>query len=71
MIGGTVNWVGFVMLMLAIIFNELFLGITTWYDLDAGVLKYEFSTSALIMGITYLVVAVTLTLWPSPSDETA
>lgn len=71
MIGGTLNWVGFAMLMLALIFNELFLGIITWYDLDSGVLKYEFNTSALTMGIIYLVVAVMLILWPSPSDETA
>lgn len=71
MIGGTLNWVGFVMLMLAFILFEAFLGITTYYELDSGALRYEFNTSAMILGIIYLVVAVTLTLWPGPSDETA
>ena len=54
------NWVGFVMLMLALVFNELYLGMNTWYDLNI---------SAVIGAVVYLVVGVTLAVWPSPSDE--
>jgi hypothetical protein len=54
------NWVGFVMLMLALVFNELYLGMNTWYDLNM---------SAVIGAVVYLVVGVTLAVWPSPSDE--
>jgi hypothetical protein len=54
------NWVGFVMLMLALVFNELYLGMNTWYDLNM---------SAIIGAVVYLVVGVTLAVWPSPSDE--
>lgn len=71
MIGGTLNWVGFVMLMLAFIFIEAFLGITTYYEISSGALRYEFNTSAMIFGIIYLLAAVALILWPGPSDETA
>ncbi|MBY0247093.1 MAG: hypothetical protein K2Q17_05440 [Nitrospiraceae bacterium] len=54
------NWVGFVMLMLALVFNELYLGMNTWYDLNM---------SAVIGAVVYLVVGVTLAVWPSPNDE--
>ena len=62
MFSSVFNWVGFVMLMLALVFNELFLGMNTWYELNA---------IAVIGAVIYLVVAVSLSLWPSPSDETA
>lgn len=62
MFASGLNWVGFVMLMLALIFNELFLGINTWYELNMG---------AVIVAVMYMVIAVSLSLWPSPSDETA
>ena len=61
MLGG-LNWVGFVMLMLALVFNELFLGMNTWYDLNM---------SAVIGAVIYLVIGVTLAVWPSPSDAQA
>jgi len=48
------------MLMLALVFNELYLGMNTWYDLNM---------SAVIGAVVYLVVGVTLAVWPSPSDE--
>lgn len=56
------NWVGIVMLFLALIFNELFLGINAWYELNTG---------AIIAAIIYLVAGVTLSLWPTPSDDQA
>ena len=57
-----INWTGFVMLVLALLLNELFLGMTAWYDLNLG---------AIVVGIVYLVVGVSLSLWPSPQDQTA
>ncbi|MGB4069737.1 MAG: hypothetical protein WBK08_17045 [Nitrospira sp.] len=57
-----INWTGFVMLVLALLLNELFLGMTAWYDLNLG---------AIVVGIVYLVVGVSLSLWPSPHDQTA
>ena len=42
-----INWMGFVMLVLALLLNELFLGITAWYDLNLG---------AVVAAIVYLVV---------------
>jgi hypothetical protein len=57
-----INWIGFVMLVLALILNELFLGMTAWYELHLG---------AIVVGIVYLVVGVSLSLWPSPHDQTA
>ncbi|MCP9453348.1 MAG: hypothetical protein NNA23_11775 [Nitrospira sp.] len=56
------NWVGIVMLFLALIFNELFLGINAWYELNTG---------AIIAAIIYLIAGVTLSLWPTPSDDQA
>ncbi|MCP9440946.1 MAG: hypothetical protein NNA20_04150 [Nitrospira sp.] len=56
------NWVGIVMLILALFFNELFLGINAWYDLNTG---------AIIAAIVYLIAGVTLSLWPTPSDDQA
>lgn len=56
------NWVGIVMLFLALIFNELFLGINAWYELNTG---------AIIAAIIYLIAGVTLSLWPAPSDDQA
>jgi hypothetical protein len=50
------------MLVLALLLNELFLGITAWYDLNLG---------AVVAGIVYLVVGVSLSLWPSPKDQRA
>ena len=57
-----INWTGFVMLVLALLLNEMFLGMTAWYDLNLG---------AIVVGIVYLVVGVSLSLWPSPHDQTA
>jgi NhaP-type Na+/H+ or K+/H+ antiporter len=57
-----INWIGFVMLVLALLLNELFLGMNAWYDLNLG---------AIVVGIVYLVVGVSLSLWPSPQDQTA
>ena len=57
-----INWTGFVMLVLALLLNELFLGINAWYDLNLG---------AIVVGIVYLVVGVSLSLWPSRHDQTA
>jgi hypothetical protein len=57
-----INWMGFVMLVLALLLNELFLGITAWYDLNLG---------AVVVAIVYLVVGVSLSLWPSPKDQRA
>lgn len=54
------NWVGIVMLILALFFNELFLGINAWYELNTG---------AIIAAIVYLIAGVTLSLWPTPSDD--
>jgi len=48
------------MLVLAFLFMELFLGINTWYEMNAG---------AVIMAVVYLLVGTTLTLWPNSSDE--
>ena len=56
------NWIGFTMLVLALLLNELFLGMNTWYELNFG---------AVVMGIVYLAVAVALSLWPGASTETA
>jgi hypothetical protein len=57
-----INWTGFVMLVLALLLNELFLGMNAWYDLNLG---------AIVLGIVYLVVGVSLSLWPSRQDQTA
>jgi hypothetical protein len=57
-----INWIGFVMLVLALLLNELFLGMTAWYELNLG---------AVVGAIVYLVVGVSLSLWPNPQDQTA
>ena len=54
-----INWIGFVMLILALFLNELFLGMNTWYELNMG---------AVIAGIVYLVVGASLSLWPNAND---
>ncbi|MBL8073406.1 MAG: hypothetical protein JNL29_03485 [Nitrospira sp.] len=56
-----INWIGFGMLVLGLLLNEAFLGITAWYDLNLG---------AVIAGIVYLVVGAALSLWPNASDTT-
>ncbi len=56
-----INWIGFTMLVLAFLFNEAFLGMTAWYEINLG---------AIIGFIVYLVVGVSLSLWPSPHDQT-
>ena len=56
-----INWIGFVMLVLVLILNELFFGMNAWYELHLG---------AIIMGIVYLVVGASLSLWPNASDTT-
>ena len=56
-----INWIGFVMLVLGLILNELFLGMNAWYELNLG---------AIIIGIVYLVVGASLSLWPNASDTT-
>jgi hypothetical protein len=55
-----INWIGFTMLVLALFLNELFLGMNAWYELNMG---------AIIAGIVYLVVGVSLSLWPSSHDQ--
>ncbi|HBH80433.1 MAG TPA: hypothetical protein DDY39_11465 [Nitrospira sp.] len=57
-----INWIGFVMLVLGLVLNELFLGMNAWYELNLG---------AIIIGIVYLVVGASLSLWPNASDTTA
>ncbi len=57
-----INWIGFVMLVLALLLNEAFLGMTAWYELNLG---------AIVAAIVYLVVGVSLSLWPSPHDQSA
>lgn len=56
------NWIGFAMLVLALILNEAFLGMTAWYELNLG---------AIVGAIVYLVVGASLLLWPSPHDQRA
>jgi len=56
------NWAGLVMLILAFLFMELYLGINTWYEMNTG---------AVITAVTYLLVGTVLTLWPSSRDEEA
>jgi hypothetical protein len=56
-----INWIGFVMLVLALVLNELFLGMNAWYEVNLG---------AIIIGIVYLVVGASLSLWPNASDST-
>jgi hypothetical protein len=56
-----INWMGFVMLVLALLLNEAFLGMNAWYDLNLG---------AVIVGIVYLVIGASLSLWPNSSDST-
>jgi hypothetical protein len=57
-----INWIGFVMLVLALLLNEAFLGMTAWYDLNLV---------AIMAAIVYLVVGVALSIWPSPHDQSA
>ncbi|MDH5642151.1 MAG: hypothetical protein OEY28_12745 [Nitrospira sp.] len=56
------NWTGLVMLILAFLFMELYLGINTWYEMNTG---------AVITAVTYLLVGTVLTLWPNARDEQA
>ncbi len=56
------NWIGFAMLILGFMFNELFLGINAWYDLNLG---------AVVVGVVYLVVAASLSIWPSSRNQEA
>ena len=55
-----IHWIGFVMLVLALLLNEAFLGINAWYDLNVG---------AIITAVVYLVVGVALSIWPNPSNR--
>lgn len=54
------NWIGFLMLFLALLLNELFLGINAWYELNLG---------AVIFGVIYLLAGATLSLWPGPRHQ--
>ena len=56
------NWLGVVMLVLGLFLNELYLGINVWYDINLG---------AIVAGVVYLIVAVALSVWPSPADQSA
>lgn len=57
-----VNWIGFVMLLLAILLNEAFLGINAWYELNI---------MAVLAGVVWLVVAAALSIWPNRHDQRA
>lgn len=57
-----VNWIGFTMLLLAIILNEAFLGINAWYELNV---------MAVLAGVVWLVVAAALSIWPNAKDQNA
>ncbi len=57
-----INWVGFVMLLLALLLNEAFLGINAWYELNI---------MAILAGVTWLVVAAALSMWPNQRDQNA
>jgi hypothetical protein len=57
-----INWTGFAMLVLALLFNEAFLGMTAWYEVNFA---------ALLAAVVYMVVAVSLSIWPSPHDQNA
>ncbi len=54
------NWLGVVMLVLALFLNELYLGINAWYEINLG---------AIVAGVVYLVVAISLSVWPSASNQ--
>ncbi|QPD05510.1 MAG: hypothetical protein Nkreftii_003284 [Candidatus Nitrospira kreftii] len=56
------NWLGVVMLVLALFLNELYLGINAWYEINLG---------AIVAGVVYLVVAISLSVWPSASNQSA
>ncbi|GKS64173.1 hypothetical protein YTPLAS72_14770 [Nitrospira sp.] len=56
------NWLGVVMLVLGLFLNELYLGINAWYDVNLG---------AIVAGVVYLVVAISLSVWPSASNQSA
>ncbi|MGE0468779.1 MAG: hypothetical protein AB7L09_08430 [Nitrospira sp.] len=56
------NWLGIVMLVLGLFLNELYLGINAWYEINLG---------AIVAGVVYLVVAISLSVWPSASNQSA
>jgi hypothetical protein len=69
------NWIGFAMLILAVLFPvsfpgemELLLGIDTWNDMWNDT-WYEMNTGAVIAAVIYLLVGTTLALWPNVRDE--
>ena len=57
-----INWIGFAMLVLAFLLNEAFLGINAWYELNIV---------AVLLGVTWLVVAAALSVWPNRHDQRA
>ena len=57
-----INWIGFAMLVLAFLLNEAFLGINAWYELNIV---------AILLGVTWLVVAAALSVWPNRHDQRA
>jgi hypothetical protein len=57
-----INWVGFVMLLLALVLNELFLGINAWYELNI---------LAVLAGVIWLVTGAALSIWPNRRDQAA
>ncbi len=54
------NWIGFAMLVFALLFNEAFLLMNAWYDLDI---------LAVTLGVVFLVVAASLSVWPNLQDQ--
>jgi hypothetical protein len=50
------------MLLLALLLNEAFLGINAWYELNVV---------AVLLGVTWLVVAAALSVWPNRHDQRA
>lgn len=57
-----INWMGFLMLLFAVIFKEIFLGVNAWDDLNLGVIAGV---------VVYLVVGASLSLWPSAKGQSA
>ena len=56
-----INWVGFVMLLLALLLNGI--------PRDKS--RYQLNIMAILAGVTWLVVAAALSMWPNQRDQNA